>query len=393
VWDDAGGEVARLLFLQEEGLDRYGGIIVLNRRLPLRPVLLLSNEEHVIEIELGQKYLDVSGMLKRIIGSEEYSRLSGEMSSGDAVLGVAYLKQDGGVDSAWTRSADAEFKIKEAEDVLGLIIVRKNGLSAVSPDGSVRAELSGESLKFHGVKGMSGGAAFRVSEARFRELSGYGPILEITLPSGEAILFRVYMGEDGKTVSSKLALAIERYAPEINPVEYYSELKIMLSESGQTFEYTLRDLMVVEYRDSRGIHRSVVGLSEPLPDKVLKEPQHVAAKLFTKSLLENLGYKILEEESSYDLGYEKCFFDFKVETSNEEIAIIECKHGDETVSKIDQADKYLRIARENGWRLIYSFLHAPQTSEAEELLNHLVELMRRYPDIVEIFINGEKYEG
>ena len=393
VWDDAGGEVARLLFLQEEGLDRYGGIIVLNRRLPLRPVLFLGNEEHIIEIELGQKYLDVSGMLKRIIGGEEYSRLSGEMSSGDAVLGVAYLKQDGGVDSAWTRSADAEFKIKEAEDVLGLIIVRKNGLSAVSLDESVRAELSGESLKFHGVKGMSGGAAFRVSEARFRELSGYGPILEITLPSGEAILFRVDVGGDGKTVYSKLALAVERYAPEINPVEYYGELKFKLSEGGQSFEYTLRDLMVVEYEDSRGIHRSVVGLSEPLPDKVLKEPQHVAAKLFTKSFLEKQGYNILEEEKHLEWWDEDVFFDFHVETPDMKIAIVECKHGDETVSKIKQADKYFEIARGKGWKLIYSFLHAPQTPQAEELLNHLVELMRQYPGTVEVFISGDKYGG
>ncbi|MCX8183048.1 MAG: hypothetical protein N3F08_01305 [Crenarchaeota archaeon] len=125
VRDDAGGEVARLLFLQEEGLNRYGGIIVLNRRLPSKPVLFLSNDEHVVEIELGQKYLDVSGMLKRIIGGEEYWRLGGELCSGDAVLGVVYRKEDGRVDSAWTQSADAEFKIKEAKDVLGLLVVRK----------------------------------------------------------------------------------------------------------------------------------------------------------------------------------------------------------------------------------------------------------------------------
>ncbi|MBO3798931.1 MAG: hypothetical protein JTT13_08700, partial [Candidatus Brockarchaeota archaeon] len=393
VWDGAGGEVARLLFLQQEGTDRYGGIIVLSRRLPSGPVWFLSNDEHVIEIKLGQKYLDVSGTLKRIIGGEEYLRLCEELGSGDAVLGVVYRKETGVIDSAWTQSADAEFKIKEAEDVLGLLIVRKNGLSAVSPDGSVRAELSGEYLKFHGVKGMGEGAAFRVSEARFRELSVYGPILEATLPSGEAILFRVDVSGDSKSVSSKLALAIDGYAPEINPIEYYGELKIKLSESGETFEYTLRDAMVVEYEDSKGVHRSVIGLSEPLPDKVLKEPQHVAAKLFTKSLLEKLGYKILEEESSYDLGHAKYFFDFKTETPNDKIAIVECKHGDETVSKIDQADKYFRIARENGWRLIYSFLHAPQTSETKELLNHLVELMRQYPDTIEVFISGEKYGG
>ncbi|MCX8183047.1 MAG: hypothetical protein N3F08_01300 [Crenarchaeota archaeon] len=68
---------------------------------------------------------------------------------------------------------------------------------------------------------MGEGAAFRVSEARFRELSGYGPILEASLPSGEGILFRIDVGEDGKSVSSKLALAVDRYAPEINPIEYY----------------------------------------------------------------------------------------------------------------------------------------------------------------------------
>ncbi|MEM2945456.1 MAG: hypothetical protein QXI87_03815 [Thermoproteota archaeon] len=393
VKNDAGGEVARLLFLQQEGTDRYGGIIVLSRRLPSGPVWFLSNDEHIIEIKLDQKSLDVSGKLKRIIGVEEYLRLCEELGSGDAVLGVVYRKETGVIDSAWTQSADAEFKIKEAEDVLGLLIVRKNGLSAVSPDGSVKAELSGEYLKFHGVKGMGGGAEFRVSEARFRELSVYGPILEATLPSGEAILFRVVVGGDGKSVSSRLALTVDGYAPEINPIEYYGELKIKLSESGETFEYTLRDAMVVEYEDSRGIHRKVIGLSEQLPDKVLKEPQHVAAKLFTKSLLEKLGYKILEEEKRLRWQGENVFFDFHAEKPDGKIVLVECKHGDETVSKIDQADKYFRIARENGWRLLYSFLHAPQTSETKELLNHLVELMKQHPDTIEVFISGEKYGG
>ncbi len=149
--------------------------------------------------------------------------------------------------------------------------------------------------------------------------------------------------------------------------------------------------MVVEYEDSRGVHRTAVGLSEPLPDKVLKEPQHVATKLFTKSLLEKLGYRILEEEKHFEWQGEDVFFDFHAEKPDEKVAVVECKHGDETVSKIDQADKYFRIARENGWRLLYSFLNAPQTSEAKELLNHLIELMRQYPDTVEVFISGEKY--
>ncbi|MEM3449785.1 MAG: hypothetical protein QXP38_13120, partial [Nitrososphaerota archaeon] len=391
VKDDAEGEVARLLFLQQEGTDRYGGIIVLSRRLPSGPVWFLSNDEHVIEIKLGQKSLDVSGKLKRIIGVEEYLRLGEELGSGDAVLGVVYRKESGEIDSAWTQSADAEFKIKEAEDVLGLLVVSKNGLSAVSPDESVKAEFSGEYLKFHGVKGMSEGATFRVSEAHFRELSGYGPILEVTLPSGEGILFRVDVGGDGKSASSKLALAVDGYAPEINLIEYYGELKIKLSACGETFEYTLRDAMVVEYEDSRGIHRKVIGLSEQLPDKVLKEPQHVAAKLFTKEVFEGMRYKILEEERH--LEEERVFLDFFAETPDKKLAIIECKHGDETISEMDQANRYLEIARKNGWKLIYSFLYTPQTSQAQELLNHLVELMRQYLDVVEVYIGGERYGG
>ncbi|MCX8183046.1 MAG: hypothetical protein N3F08_01295 [Crenarchaeota archaeon] len=116
------------------------------------------------------------------------------------------------------------------------------------------------------------------------------------------------------------------------------ELKIKLTERGETFEYTLRDAMVVEYEDSRGIHRSVIGLSEPLPDKVLKEPQHVVAKLF-KSLLGKLGYRILEEEKRLRWQDENVFFNFHVEKPDGKIVLVECKHGDETVSKIDQADK------------------------------------------------------
>lgn len=393
VRDSSGSEVARLLFLKEEGLDRYGGIITLSRRTPWGPVLFLSNDEHVIEIRSGQKYLDVSGMLKRIIGGEEYLRLGEELSNRDAVLGVVYRRVDGRIDSAWTQSADAEFKIKEAEDILGILIVRKNGLSAVSPDGSVRAELSGECLKFYGVKGMGDGTGFKVSKAMFRELSTYGPILEATLPSGEKILFRINVDWESKLISSKLALAIGPRAPEINPIEYYKELKIKLSESSQTFEYALKDIMVLEYEDSKGIHRKVISLSEALPTKVLYETQHVAAKLFTKSLLENSGYRILEEEKHIRWHGEDVFFDFYIEKPKGKIAIVECKHGDETISRIDQVDKYFRIARENDWKLIYSFLHVPQTSEAKELLNHLVELMKQYPDVIEVFISGEKYGG
>ncbi|MEM2570609.1 MAG: hypothetical protein QXP96_02660, partial [Thermoproteota archaeon] len=394
VRDGAGGEVARLLFLREEGSDRYGGIITLNRRIPQEPIVFLSNDEHVIEIRSGQKYLDVSGMMKRIIG-EEYRRLGEELSNRDAVLGIVYRRVDGGVDSAWTQSADAEFKIKEAEEVLGILIVRKNGLSAVSSDGSVRAELSGEYLKFYGVEGMSDGNGFKVSEARFRELSGYGPILEVTLHSSEKILFRIDVGRDGKSVSSKLALAIRTRAPEINPIKYYGELKIKLSENNQVFEYAFKDTIVVEYKDNKGIHRKVISLSKPLPDKVLSESQHVVAKLFTKELLEKLGYIILEEESLYDLGNRRyVYFDFKTETPDKRIAIVECKHGDEESGNlIGQADKYLEIADENNWKLIYSFLHAPQEPEAERLFEYLVELMRRYPDVIEVFIGGVKYEG
>ncbi|MGB9717386.1 MAG: hypothetical protein ACPL4E_02950 [Thermoproteota archaeon] len=62
----------------------------------------------------------------------------------------------------------------------------------------------------------------------------------MTLPSGEAILFRVDVAGDGKTVSSKLALAVERYAPDINLVEYYGELKIMLSERSSVRVYSER---------------------------------------------------------------------------------------------------------------------------------------------------------
>lgn len=248
-------------------------------------------------------------------------------------------------------------------------------------------------MKIQGVKGMGDGAEFRVEEAFFRELSTYGPILEVALPSGEKILFRVEVGGDGRTISPRMALAIGPRAPEMTPIEYYRELKIFLSEGGNVFQYVLKDVLVVEYVDSKGVHRRVIGLSEPLPDKVLDEPQHVAAKLFTKSFLEKQGYNILEEEKHLEWWDEDVFFDFHVETPDMKIAIVECKHGDETVSKIKQADKYLEIARGKGWKLIYSFLHAPQTPQAEELLNHLVELMRQYPDTVEVFISGEKYGG
>ncbi|MEM3649061.1 MAG: hypothetical protein QW506_07875, partial [Thermoproteota archaeon] len=99
----------------------------------------------------------------------------------------------------------------------------------------------------------------------------------------------------------------------------------------------------------------------------------------------------LEEERH--LEEERVFLDFFAETPDKKLAIIECKHGDETISEMDQANRYLEIARKNGWKLIYSFLYTPQTSQAQELLNHLVELMRQYPDIVEVYIGGERYGG
>ncbi len=105
-----------------------------------------------------------------------------------------------------------------------------------------------------------------------------------------------------------------------------------------------------------------------------------------------MEYRILEEEKH--LKGKRVFLDFFVETPSGKLAIVECKHGDESSDDlVGQAYKYLEIAKENGWKLIYSFLHAPQTSEAQELLNHLIELMRQHQDMVEIYIGGVKYGG
>ncbi|MGB9717723.1 MAG: hypothetical protein ACPL4E_04710 [Thermoproteota archaeon] len=193
-------------------------------------------------------------------------------------------------------------------------------------------------------------------------------------------------------MAPRLAVAARQAGPKVNPIRYYEKYEIKVTVDGETYEYTLEDLMVVEYEDSTGIHRTIIGLTKPLPKGVLAEPQHVAAKLFTKEFLEKLGYEILEEEKRFTWRDGRVILDYFAKKLNGKMTIVECKHGDELKSRIDQADNLFEIVKENDWKLIYSFLHVPQTPEAKKLFNHLVNLMKQYPNIVEIYIGGEKYE-
>ncbi|MGB9717724.1 MAG: hypothetical protein ACPL4E_04715 [Thermoproteota archaeon] len=154
----------------------------------------MSNDEYIIGIKQDQKWLSIDEILKVIVGGAEYSKLNGELSNGKVVLGVVYLKDNGEINSAWSQRIDANFNIEGAKGILGIFIIKAEGLSAVSPNGKVTVKLSEGYLEFSGVEGMKEDARFQVSKAQFRDIGRYGPTLEITMPSGDQILFRIKWG-------------------------------------------------------------------------------------------------------------------------------------------------------------------------------------------------------
>jgi hypothetical protein len=78
----------------------------------------------------------------------------------------------------------------------------------------------------------------------------------------------------------------------------------------------------------------------------------------------------------------------------EERAALECKHGNEIGGDlIRQADRYFNYVKQKGWKLIYYFLHEPQTTYAKELFNYLINLKRQNPGEVVIYLENREYKG
>jgi hypothetical protein len=357
-------------------------VISLSRKIPSGPIYFLSNDAKLIETESGQSYFRINKAVKSILGAIVYGELSSYLKSSDAIIGLIF-KKGGVIDARWSTDIEDSLRIDNPDEILGVLVVKKDGLRAKSLDGSVSLELRGKALKVEGVKGLE---KIEIEEAHFKQV----PTLEITLKSGAKICFEMSLSEEGKSLVSDLAYEHGRHTPKIVNIQFRPFDEISFSEGGSTYKISLENFLIVEYEETGLIHKTAVGLYEPLPKGILQESEHVVAKLYGRDFVKSQGWMIEGEEYQ---ASEEIRFDFVLK-QQEERAALECKHGNEIGGDlIRQADRYFNYVKQKGWKLIYYFLHEPQTTYAKELFNYLINLKRQNPGEVVIYLENREYKA
>jgi hypothetical protein len=221
--------------------------------------------------------------------------------------------------------------------------------------------------------------------------------LEIPLKSGDAIGFRLALGDDGRSVkvTSEIVKTGGNYR-NIIYLEYHTEVEVL--------DILLKDVLFVKHEDDGDIPLTIIGINEQIPRRASNAPAHFIAMFYEKIRFESEGGKITEMEHKYDFieaekkkfNKECVFFDYKGVTKDGDEAIIEVKHGYETGGLEDlkkDADVYLYVAEKEGSVLMYRFYEEPRSMDAMGLFDYLEELSRRHPGRLRIFINGIEWTG
>jgi len=219
--------------------------------------------------------------------------------------------------------------------------------------------------------------------------------LEIPLKSGDAIGFRLTLGEDCKSVrvTPEIVGKGGNY-DEIISLKYESKFEIIERVS----RIALEDVLIIKYRDQDGEHLTIRGINEKVPRRVFDAPEHFIAMYYEKMHFEGMGGKIVDIEPEYpDEGVR---FDY-LDELGEQIVFTEVKHGYEEGSLDDlikQANKYLNFVRDKVTRgmnaiLMYRFYDEPQSPNAKAFFKHLKELYKSNRDVLKIFIKGVEWTG
>jgi hypothetical protein len=117
--------------------------------------------------------------------------------------------------------------------------------------------------------------------------------LEIPLKSGDAIGFRLALGDDGRSVkvTSEIVKTRGNYR-NIIYLEYHTEVEVL--------DILLKDVLFVKHEDDGDIPLTIIGINEQIPRRASNAPAHFIAMFYEKIRFESKGGKITEMEHKYD---------------------------------------------------------------------------------------------
>lgn len=177
-----------------------------------------------------------------------------------AVVGLVYRDEGGGVDCAWGRNMEFNMREHPAKNVIGIYVVRIDGLSGESYGGKASVTLTPTQFGYQlAVEGVEGLQTIPVSDAYF-EVCSHGTTLKMPLSGGEALGLRVEVDENGK-LYSKLKNGSAFY--DLDILGYCPELKNYNYEpSPGSPQVTLRDVLAIEYVGAGGeIRKSLISVT------------------------------------------------------------------------------------------------------------------------------------
>jgi len=219
------------------------------RNIPGDVTYYLGNRDRFIEVEPGQQTKKVGEVLEVILGKDGFERLKGELAAGRAVVGLVYVGEDGEVHHLWSTSLEYNLRKQPASEILGLYVVKMEGMSASELGGAGVRLVSGEGgyrLLVEGVEDLEwipvNGPSFELSSQDYANL-------KMPLLGGEVLSIQVNVDKQGRLYCSKLKIQKGNTFYDLTLLEYTPEIENYYYE-GRAI--TLRNLLTIQYFDSKG---------------------------------------------------------------------------------------------------------------------------------------------
>ncbi|MEM3028891.1 MAG: hypothetical protein QXW09_02020 [Thermoproteota archaeon] len=377
--------------------------LVLERNIPNSPILFISNEaiingeaSKIIKVKQEQTSFEIRKILQLILGAERYGVLKVNMENKMAVVGLAYRKGDK-IDVMWTGRTFLELEaVSGVDEILGIAIVRAEDMSFTGGATTLRLSVvDGKELLT--IVSEGGEKRFGV-EAEFKRPQYGGVTLGIQFNSGRRIGFRVGLSNNGEAIEILPAVGRgDKYdiLPKDTHIEFFEEYPILGEDK-------VKNILVLWCKEGNELNIHALSLTDSyITAKDLRDVKHTVAKYSCIRSFKNIGIKVTGAEFIVDLnenekiktGRKKVIFDFIGEMDDGEVTktvAIEVKHGYEEEPDLTRdADSYVLIAQDRRWVMVYYFFDEPQTGATKNLLNHLIELTRKYPGGLRIYIEGK----
>ncbi|MBO3810165.1 MAG: hypothetical protein FGF50_11315, partial [Candidatus Brockarchaeota archaeon] len=366
--------------------------LVVRRNIPSDVTYYLGNKDRVIKVEPGQQTKKIGKELETILGEDGFDKLQGELAAGRAAIGLVYLGEDGKIHHLWSATLEYNLRKHPATEILGLHVVKMNGISAVELGGaSVRLVPSGDEYKLL-VEGVEDLEAIPLNKP-FLELSSQDYAnLKMPLLGGEVLSIQVNVDEQGKLYCSNLKIQDGNTFYDLKILEYASEIKNYYYERQ---EITLKDLLVTEYTDLSGeTHTRFIDLTGEIPKGILHKlaghPTHSLLEIKALKFFNNKGYQILGVEKYIKVTEDQWIFpDLLMKDPSGQETLGECKHGWETDVEDDmrQAKDYFTYTNLHNDKIVYYFGGDIVSEKAKDLLRYILKLHEQFPNVpLEIYI-------